>query len=343
MTHAPYSFDAQRLIQAAERLSLGNVLIVGDAMLDEYLIGDADRISPEAPIPVVRVQETRLLVGGAGNVARNIKALGGSPRLVSLCGLDTKGEDLREALRREGVNAHLHGASDRPTIVKTRVLARGQQMLRIDHEKSEALNATDVAAVLNMVEAQLDACPVLVLSDYGKGLVCPAFMQGLRELCAKRAPAPLILVDPKPQNIPLFTGVHLLTPNAKETGEAAHLPVNSPEEIMQAGRTIMTAIHCERLLTTLGAQGMALFLSSGEVWHIPTIAQKVFDVTGAGDTVIATLALGLAAGLDPLDACVLANYAAGIVVGEVGAATANKTQVQEALRTLSPPEVTRWA
>ncbi len=338
-----YSFDAGRLAAAVERLASGRVLIVGDIMLDEYLIGDAERISPEAPIPIVRVQESRLLVGGAGNVARNIKALGGGTRLVSFCGADTKAEALRATLSGEDIEFFLQETADRPTIVKTRVLARGQQMLRIDHENAEALSAADVAELLNRLQPLLAEYPVLIISDYGKGLVCPAFMQGLQRLCAGMSAPPLVLVDPKPQNFPLYTGVHLLTPNSKETGEGSRMPVSNPAEIVRAGRSIMQNLGCERLLTTLGAQGMALFLPGGEVWHIPTMARRVFDVTGAGDTVIATLGLGLAAGLDPLDACVLANYAAGIVVGEVGAATAGREQVQEALRTLPQPEVSRWA
>ncbi len=341
--NAAYSFDAGHLAAAAERLGSGKVLIVGDVMLDEYLIGDAERISPEAPVPVVRVQESRLLVGGAGNVARNIKALGGAAHLLSICGDDAKGEALRAVLADEGVLSHLQTASDRPTIVKTRVLARGQQMLRIDHEKADPLAEADVEQLTSRLRTLLDEYPVLVISDYGKGLVCPAFMRNLRALTAERLSPPLVLVDPKPQNFSLYAGAYILTPNTKETGEGAHLPVNNPAEIIRAGRVIMRQLGCERLLTTLGAQGMALFLGSGEIWHIPTTALSVFDVTGAGDTVIATLGLALAAGLEVLDACVLANYAAGIVVGEVGAGTAKRDQVQEALRSLPHPAVSRWA
>ena len=307
-----YLFDTDRLAACIERLAGNKVLIVGDAMLDEYFIGDAERISPEAPVPVVKVQARRMLVGGAGNVARNIASLGGQADLVGVCGDDLQAGALRNALQSERINAKLHSVAGRPTTVKTRILARNQQMLRVDHEESGPLDASATAALLSLVRSVVDEYSVLVISDYGKGVVTKELMDGLRGVCELSRSKPRILVDPKTPNFSLYTHVHLLTPNAKETSEGAHLPVGTQQEILRAGEAIFAKLHCDHLLTTLGAQGMALFLSQREVWHIPTVARQVFDVTGAGDTVMAVLSLGLAAGLEVLDACLLANYAAEI-------------------------------
>ena len=337
-----YSFDRKRIEACIERLAGNKVLIVGDAMLDEYCLGDAERISPEAPVPVVKVQERRLLVGGAGNVARNIATLGGKATLVSVCGTDMQGDSLRNALLEDGINARLHTVPDRPTTVKTRIIARNQQMLRVDHETSDPLPANDTATLLALVQAVLDEHTSIVISDYGKGVVTKDLIQGLQDLCKGSRTKPRILVDPKTPNFHLYSHVHLLTPNAKETSEGAGLPVNTRQEILSAGEAIFAKLHCDHLLTTLGARGLALFLSQNEVWHIPTVAQQVFDVTGAGDTVMAVLSLGLAADMELLDACLLANYAAGIVVGKVGAGTTSREDLVAIARDMKAPEITRW-
>lgn len=268
------------------------VLVVGDIMLDAYLIGDADRISPEAPVPVVRIEKERYLLGGAGNVARNIVALGGVATLAGVMGKDASADRIRGLVRDEGICGAFVALPQRPTTVKTRVMARRQQMLRLDSE---------------------DASPHQVK----------------------------VLIDPKPSNVGLYGGSFLLTPNTKETGECAGMPVRSREEILAAGRAILEKVGCPHLLTTLGSDGMALFSGPSEVWHVPTMAQDVFDVTGAGDTVIATLGLGLAAGLPLLASCVLANYAAGLVVAQVGAAVASPDALREAIREL-PVTITKW-
>lgn len=337
-----YAPDAHALTALTKTLAEGRVLILGDTMLDEYLIGDAERISPEAPIPVVRVEETRLMVGGAGNVARNIRSLGGSVRLISVCGEDDASSRLELLLLEDGVETVLVRTTDRPTTIKTRILARQQQMLRVDRESTACLAAHAMQRVLNALEESLADFDVLVISDYGKGFVSSQLMDGVRRIAARKSRRPLVLVDPKVPNLPLYAGVDLLTPNAKETSEGTGLPVGTTEEILRAGRALMAKLQSRRLLTTLGARGMALFISPDEVWHIPTVARKVFDVTGAGDTVIATVALALSLGIEPVEACLLANYAAGIVVGEVGAATASPERLAEAIRTLPEPEVSRW-
>lgn len=337
-----FDWNLETMLSRAAALAKGRVLILGDTMLDEYLIGDAERISPEAPIPVVRVEETRLMVGGAGNVARNIRALGGTVRLISACGNDDAAKRLETLLHGDGVETILLHEAERPTTIKTRILARQQQMLRVDRESTAALSQQSLDGVLAGLEKSLPDFDVLIISDYGKGFVSAPLMDGVWRIVNALPKRPEIMVDPKVPNLPLYTGVDLLTPNAKETSEGAGLPVSTPAEILHAGRALMGRLGARHLLTTLGALGMALFLSADEVWHIPTVARKVFDVTGAGDTVIATVALARSVGIPPIEACLLANYAAGVVVGEVGAATASLERLAETIRSLPAPEVARW-
>lgn len=335
-------FTRAALSAHVEALAGRGVLLVGDAMLDEYLEGDAERISPEAPIPVVKVTRSRLLLGGAGNVARNIARLGGRARLISICGADAKGEILQETLCAEGIASSIITVPTRPTTLKTRVIARNQQMLRVDHEESSPLPAEETARILEAIKDCINDYAVLVVSDYGKGVVTRELMRGIFALRDASVSKPRILVDPKTPNYPLYQGAYILTPNTRETGEAANLPTNSREEILAAGKSILKTLNSRHLLTTLGARGMALFVSQDEVWHIPTAAQKVFDVTGAGDTVMATLALCLAADVGLLDACILANYAAGMVVADVGASTVAPAQLRALLETTPEPAITRW-
>lgn len=326
--------------EAVERLAGKRVLVVGDIMLDAYLMGDADRISPEAPVPVVRIESERYLLGGAGNVARNITALGGVATLAGAVGEDGSASQVRALIKAEGIRSALIPFSGRPTTVKTRVMARRQQMLRLDQEDARPFSVAEQEAVLAVLAAELADHDVVILSDYNKGLVSAPFMARFRTLLAGCGHPVKVLVDPKPSNAALYGGSYLLTPNTKETGECAGLPVRDREEILAAGRAILEKVGCPYLLTTLGPDGMALF-SGPDVWHVPTMAQDVFDVTGAGDTVIASVGLGLAAGLDLLSACVLANYAAGLVVVQVGAAVASPEALRQVIDDL-PVTISKW-
>lgn len=345
----------ESLVQKLGALSGAGVLIVGDIMLDEYLIGDAARISPEAPVPVVLIEEDRFMLGGAGNVARNIAALGGRPCLISACGDGAGSERLKGVVDSSGLETHLVPLRGRAASVKTRVLARGQQLVRIDRENAAPFNSIETAAVLAAVEERWDSYAVLIISDYNKGLVSRDFMSGLEKIRERRGgqggpggaslagAGPKILVDPKTGNFPLYQNMYLLTPNAQETGEGAGMPVKTQEEIIAAGRAIFSKINCKHLLTTLGARGMALFAGPDDIVHIPTAARKVFDVSGAGDTVIASLAVALAGGLPLLESCMIANFAAGNVVAEVGAAVTSQEKVAEAILRLGSLPLERWA
>ena len=330
------------LLAAAAKLAGNRVMIIGDAMLDHYVTGEVERISPEAPVPVVHVSSETHRLGGAGNVARNITALGGAPTLFSVRGPDTVGETMSAMLKDHGVDARLVTDPQRITSRKTRIMAQNQQIVRIDRETPEPVTGQALDQLLDAADAAMDEHHVIILSDYGKGVVSDAFMRRLLALVDARTPRPLVLVDPKTVNYPLYPGVDLLTPNAKEASEGAGIPAKGRDGVIRAGLALFKRLKCRHLLVTLGADGMALFESPERVRHIPTLARKVFDVTGAGDTVIATLALGLAAGQDLATAAVLANYAAGLAVAQVGAATVAPEELAEALASLDAPDVEDW-
>ncbi|MCL1889732.1 MAG: bifunctional ADP-heptose synthase [Desulfovibrionaceae bacterium] len=332
----------EELLSRLSCLEGAKVLIIGDLILDEYLLGDAGRISPEAPVPIVLVEEERFMPGGAGNVARNIRSLGGQPHLISACGDGHNSALLRQILNNNSLAADLVPLPGRPATTKTRIMARGQQVVRVDREDASSIPKEASRKILKILSGIWNEFPVLVLSDYDKGVINREFMEGLRELRLENPRKNKVLVDPKPRNFPLYQGLDLLTPNASETAAAAGMPAHTQAEILAAGRTIFARNNCEALLSTLGSNGLALFQGPDDVLHIPTVAQKVFDVSGAGDTVIATLALALAGGLNLLEASMLANFAAGNVVAEVGAATTTLPQIAQAIQTLGRLPLERW-
>lgn len=318
------------------------VLIIGDLMLDHYMIGGVDRISPEAPVPVVRVEKESSLLGGAGNVARNITSLGGEALLVSSVGDDRDGDILTTLCNEAQIKTKLLRSESRPTTKKTRIIASNQQVVRVDQEVCTPLDDAESEALFNYLQTIIEDYPVIILSDYGKGLISATFMDRFMALLDQLATRPLVLVDPKTVNYDLYQGVDLLTPNTKEAGEGAGLLVRDQESVIRAGRSLFDRLNCNNLLITMGGDGMALFEGTQSIKHIPTFARKVFDVTGAGDTVIATIALALSAGSDLLMACTLANYAAGVVVAQVGAATASIDDLNEVIEELPEPHVTSW-
>jgi len=332
----------RRLIKAAPGFSGKKILVIGDLMLDHYLFGKVSRISPEGPVPVVRVESERHLLGGAGNVAKNIAALGARPFLLSACGDDDPGTVLTRVLDREGVDSFVVRDPGRPTTIKTRIIAQNQQVARVDRESEAMVSGEALAGIKGVLRDILPGFGCVIVSDYAKGLVTAELMDCLREQAGALSPKPFIMVDPKPANMRLYAGVDLLTPNAKEAGEMIAAPMAEEGDIIRAGLAIFKKLRCGSLLITLGPKGIALFEGPGHVRHIPTAARKVFDVTGAGDSVIAALAVGLASGLNLLDACVLANFCAGIVVGQVGAAAATVEELLAALGSAAKPSVETW-
>jgi D-beta-D-heptose 7-phosphate kinase/D-beta-D-heptose 1-phosphate adenosyltransferase len=299
------------------------VLVAGDAMLDEYWFGDTARISPEAPVPVVRARSSEQRPGGAANVALNVAALGARSTLAAVVGQDERGALLTRALEQRGVRCELYRSPALPTIHKLRVLARSQQLLRIDAEQSLQGCAEELGALYGRLLRQAD---VVILSDYAKGTL--ARVEDL-VAAAKAAKIP-VLIDPKGTDFARYRGAYALTPNRSEF-EAVVGRSSDEAELLRKGAALREELELDLLLVTRGEQGMTLFEQDAEPLTLPTQAREVFDVTGAGDTVIALLGAGIAAGLAPAAAAALANLGAGIVVGKIGAATASRSELQHAL------------
>ncbi len=304
--------------------SHSRILVAGDLMLDRYWHGGTSRISPEAPVPVVRVSEIEERAGGAGNVALNIAALGGQVSLMGYCGLDEAGTTLIRLLERAGINCRIEQLSTVPTITKLRVLSRHQQLLRLDFE--EAFDATDPVALRLGFAQQLDESGVAILSDYGKGTLSEAAAL----IRAARALGKPVLVDPKGTDFGKYRNATLMTPNRSEF-EAVAGPCRDERQLVERGQTMLNDLLLEALLITRGEQGMTLLQKHQPALHLPAHAKEVYDVTGAGDTVIAVLAAALASGLAIPDATRLANIAAGVVVGKLGAATVTPGDLRSAL------------
>ena len=299
------------------------VLVAGDAMLDEYWFGDTARISPEAPVPVVSQRSAEQRPGGAANVALNVAALGARSTLAAVVGQDERGAALTRALEQRGVRCELFRSPTLPTIHKLRVLARSQQLLRIDAEHSLQACADEFGSLYERLVRQAD---VVILSDYGKGTLCR-----VEELVAAALAAKIpVLVDPKGTDFWRYRNAYALTPNRSEF-EAVVGRCSDEADLLRKGEALRKDLDLDLLLVTRGEQGMTLFEQDAEPLTLPTQAREVFDVTGAGDTVIALLGAGVGAGLTAADAAALANLGAGIVVGKIGAATASRSELQRAL------------
>jgi len=307
------------------------VLVLGDVMLDEFLWGRVSRISPEAPVPVVQVTSQSFHLGGAGNVAASVRSLGAGAVLAAVVGQDAAGARVREGLAAAGVVSCLVTLGKaRPTTVKTRIVAHGQQVVRADREDAADVPARAQAALVESVRRELPSCGALVISDYQKGVVTASLLERVLPL-AKRRGVP-ILVDPKVRHFRLYRGATVVTPNQLEAEQATGLRLRNPADVVAAGRRILSLLGCRAVLVTRGEHGMSLCERGRPPLHVPTAAREVFDVTGAGDSVIATMALALAAGATLPEAAVLANCAAGVVVGKVGTAQASPAEVLAAAR-----------
>ena len=316
----------------ADRLGEGRILVFGDVMLDRYTWGEVAKDIAEAPVPVLKVRERSDAAGGAGNVAVNLAGLGCSVTLVGFAGSDHTGERLRQVLGEAGVVHHLLSSPSRPTITKTRIMAQNQQLLRIDEEDPSACSYEDRQAVLALLENNLPGHSALVLSDYEKGALCDFdFVQRAIEL-GHRHSIP-VLVDPKGRDWTRYRGATCVTPNTAELeAMAGRIDRNSENELIEAAKRIGETFEFEWVLVTRGKRGMCLTGRNAAPVTIPARAREVFDVSGAGDTVIATVAAGLAAGLAMTEAAQIANVAAGIVVGKVGTQPVTHNELAAALQ-----------
>ncbi|GLI34796.1 D-glycero-beta-D-manno-heptose-7-phosphate kinase [Desulforhabdus amnigena] len=316
----------RHLLEAIERFPHRRILVVGDLMLDLFIWGEVRRISPEAPVPVVEVCEESRLLGGTANVVHNVASLGGQVLVTGIIGDDGPGEELMQLLRSIHVPTEgLVVETGRPTTIKTRIIAQNQQVVRFDRECRIPLRRESVGDILSHIAGNLENIDGIIVSDYAKGVVTPEFMDALRSLTATcRFP---VIVDPKVQHTELYRHFTMITPNHHEASRMSGIEIRDEKSLVEAGRILLKRLQCKTVLITRGKEGMSLFHQDGEVFHIPTVARRVFDVTGAGDTVIATLALGIVAGLSMVEAALLANLAAGIVVGEVGTTAVAASQL----------------
>jgi D-beta-D-heptose 7-phosphate kinase/D-beta-D-heptose 1-phosphate adenosyltransferase len=318
------SLSRARLDELLHRAQDKRIAVVGDAMLDVYLTGDVERISPEAPVPVVRVRERKHALGGAANVAQNVVAIGAECDLVAAIGDDRGGETLRAMLAAIGEEGRSLVTVDRPTTQKTRIVARSQQLARVDEESDDDLDGDEVEQLLSAVSAAVSAADALVLEDYNKGVLVPRVIRSAIELASSRGLP--IVVDPKFRNFFEYRGATVFKPNRRELEAALGAAVNVDEP--GAMTRTLSRLGVEHILLTLGDKGMALFGADGELARIPTVAREVYDVVGAGDTVTAYLAAILAAGGSASEAAEIANVAAGIEVGKLGAAVVTAEEVR---------------
>jgi D-beta-D-heptose 7-phosphate kinase/D-beta-D-heptose 1-phosphate adenosyltransferase len=307
------------------------ILVVGDLMLDHFIWGNVTRISPEAPVPVVNVTSETHLLGGAANVYHNILTLGGRVKVCGVTGQDESGKNLLSIIQNQGGSTEgIVQLPGYPTIQKTRIIAHSQQVVRFDHEKSDSFSQSTIDALLLTVERELKQTDCLVLSDYAKGVINPLFMEGLHQLLQQY---PIkVVVDPKVSHMFLFRNTTIITPNHLEASQAAGIELKGTEDLIKAGQSLLDRLKCQAVLITRGDRGMSLFEPGGKINHIPTVAKEVYDVTGAGDTVVSVLALSLAAGASFTEAALLSNYAASIVVGTVGTATVKPEQLDQILQ-----------
>jgi D-beta-D-heptose 7-phosphate kinase/D-beta-D-heptose 1-phosphate adenosyltransferase len=326
---------SKQLNRTLRRFPEASILVIGDIIVDHFVWGTVSRISPEAPVPVVNVAREELLLGGSANVLRNIVSLGGSGALCGMIGSDAMGGELIRLVNALPAPADGLIRSKRPTTVKTRVVAQGQQVVRFDREETGPPDRATLDGLLAFLENRLPDFDAVIVSDYAKGMINEELMTSLNRMLAdirgrEHRPLPLI-VDPKPSNLHRFIGATVITPNNSEAEIMSGMPIDDEQLLPAAARRIQEEIDCASVLITRGESGMALWQGDGSLTTIPTSAKEVYDVTGAGDTVAATLALGLAVGAPVLDAAMLANYAAGIVVGKVGTACVSAAELDRAL------------
>ena len=324
------AFALDHLQALVDRFAGRRLLVLGDLMLDHYLWGRCERISPEAPVPVVEVQKETSSLGGAGNVAANLTALGAEPVLVGLVGEDDRAQQLFDAFADRGVDTRaIVRDPARPTTMKTRIIAHSQQVVRADWESRADVEGPALEALLGTLERELPRCHGLIVSDYGKGVITRVVLEkAIGVSKTKKLP---VCVDPKESHIDAYKGVSILTPNQLEAGYVMGQRITDETSLMSVGWGLQKRLDVDCALITRGADGMSLFERSGRYTHLPTVAREVFDVTGAGDTVVSVVALALAAGADYPEACYLANHAAGVVIREVGTATCSPGDLRASL------------
>ncbi|HYV25523.1 MAG TPA: D-glycero-beta-D-manno-heptose-7-phosphate kinase [Pyrinomonadaceae bacterium] len=316
-----------RAAEILKRARDRRVVVLGDVMLDEFIWGDVTRISPEAPVPVVNIKRESMHLGGAANVLANITALGAAGNVIGVVGKDSAAEKIRESLRKDGggqTDDMLIADDKRPTTIKTRIIAHNQMVVRADREHRGAVNGNVESEIVVAARVAISNADALVISDYDKGVITPRILSEVLPAAYDQMP---VLIDPKMRNFDSYRPATLLTPNHHEALRVTNLEEDSDETLSSAARSIRKRLACDAVLITRGERGMMLLEGDHDPVFVKTAAREVFDVTGAGDTVIATLAVALASGASMTEAAVLANHAAGIVVGKLGTATADAKEI----------------
>lgn len=308
------------------------ILIIGDVMLDRYIWGDVSRISPEAPVQIVNVEKEKNALGGAANVANNIASLCGTAFLVGIIGNDLSSRTLKMELQKRDIIAdYLITDRKRPTIQKMRVIARNQQLLRVDYDTNKEIGVQTFDKVIAIVRQLIKKVGVIIISDYGKGVITKNLMEEIIKLAVKKKK--FLIVDPKPKNVNCYKGCSIVTPNHHEASEMTQIEEKTEDDLVKIGETLMANLDCDVLITR-GEKGMTLFQKDGSIKSIPTKAKEVYDVTGAGDTVVATLAISLSCKASLEESAIIANQSAGIVVGKIGTAT---TSLEDIIRSMEIP------
>jgi len=330
----PTASDFETILASFSTFRNCKVMIIGDIILDKFVYGKVERISPEAPVPVVEVEKETFLLGGAANVVNNIVSLDGQTYLFGVIGYDSAGDRVLELLdQRNCLTSGLIREKNRRTTIKTRVIANKQQVVRFDKENRTPVSKDTFERLKNKIEKQLKNVDLIIISDYGKGVITTELMSFLCD--APKVHKKIILVDPKIKNASMYRGATYITPNQKEAEDMTDVRITDHKSLCQAGNVLMERLGCEAAIITLGEKGMSILERSGQVTDIPAVAREVYDVTGAGDTVIGVMGLGLAANLSLLQSAFLANVAAGIVVGELGTAAVSPEKLRRAVLAFS--------
>ncbi len=320
-----------RINKISSNLGKSTILILGDVMLDEYLYGSVTRISPEAPVPVVEINNEQLRLGGAANVANNVRSLGDEPILVGVIGEDDASIKLSQLLKEKGISRdNLIDDSERRTTIKTRIIAHSQQVVRADREDTDEISSGLEKRILDRFNSVSDKIRGVIISDYGKGVITASLLEKIIPAC--REEGIFVAVDPKETHFFNYSKVCVITPNHHEAGFAAGRRIRTDDDLNYVGKFLLEKLQADSILITRGERGMALFNANGEVDYFPTVAKKVFDVTGAGDTVIASFVSAIAAGATLKEAAVISNCAAGVVVGEIGTGTVSAAVLTEELK-----------
>ncbi len=325
-----------KLLQKIEEFSEAKILVLGDIMLDQFVWGEVSRISPEAPVPIVQVERESFLLGGAANVANNLRSLNAEVILSGVIGSDNFGSFLLDLCNKDGIDpSGIIQDSDRPTTLKTRIIARSQQVVRVDREDPKELSNESFNELKTRLLKLIDDCEAIIISDYNKGVITKKLIKFVMEKAtSQKIP---VLIDPKPSNACSYLSATVITPNKKEAEELSGIKIDSEENVYACAERLAEKFSLQAVLLTRGPEGMDLWQRNKGLFSIPTMAREVFDVTGAGDTVISLFALGIVSGLSFCEAAYLSNLAAGIVVGKVGTATVTKKELVLAVK--NSPEI----